>query len=387
MPYRLAINRHALPRFDARAQVADWPGVNRDAAGGDQVVTVAPRADARMSQVFVEALHTRDCTKWKETLRWKRGAIRPVPIRGAKSAMLAACAGRIGHSVRAAGATKNRPSILPPGLPKITGTTIHRARVPMRWQGLASLGVTLLLAAWGRGGVLPCAAPACPQAGYLVLPVEDAHGSHLQTVPYLPQPGDILLFDDENPFYHFLFTLRGAGPPVHVAIAFARADGTPALLDLTGPTVRTGRVSLLDVMHRLESYHGVILVRRLRTPLSPGQGADLCQFALAQQGKEFALGRMLLQGTPFCCRNGLRHYLFAGTCMNRERWLCSELVVAAATAAHILDPRDFPSNSIYPGDLAYDQKYDLSGLYQSAVLWVAKPPQEMRGSAEDVFFH
>ncbi len=255
----------------------------------------------------------------------------------------------------------------------------------MGWRWLASLGVMLMLAAWGRGGASSCPAQT-GQTGYLVVPVDDAHGSRLEPAPYLPQPGDILLFDDENPLYHFLFSLRGAGPPVHVAIAFARSDGSPALLDLTGPTVRAGRVSLLEVMPRLENYHGVILVRRLRCPLSPGQCADLCQFALAQQGKEFALGRMLLQGTPFCCRTGLRHYLFAGTCMNRERWLCSELVVAAATAAQILEPSAFPANSIYPGDLAYDNKYDLSRLYQAPVLWVPKPPPQGGDHAEEIFF-
>ena len=60
--------------------------------------------------------------------------------------------------------------------------------------------------------------------------------------------------------------------------------------------------------------------------------------------------------------------------MDRERWLCSELVVAAATAAQILSPTAFPANSIYPGDLAYDDRYDLSAF--SAVLWVARPPAE-----------
>jgi hypothetical protein len=256
----------------------------------------------------------------------------------------------------------------------------------MRWRWLASLGAVLILAAPECSGAAPPADPNL-QAGYVVVPVNDVHGSHLETIPYLPQPGDIVLFDDENPVYHFLFALRGAGPPVHVAIAFVRPDGRPALLDLTGPTVRTGKVSLLEVMPRLENYHGVICVRRLRCPLSPRQSADLCQFAVAQQGKEFALGRMLLQGTPFCCRSGLRHYLFAGTCMNRTRWLCSELVVAAATAAHVLDPKAFPANSIYPGDLAYDHRYDLSGLYQTPVLWVAQPPAISRDHTVDAFFN
>jgi hypothetical protein len=96
---------------------------------------------------------------------------------------------------------------------------------------------------------------------------------------------------------------------------------------------------------------------------------------------------MLLQGTPFCCRTGLRHHLFAGTCMDRTRWLCSELVVAAATAAHILDPQAFPANSMYPRDLAYDETYDLSGLYQPPVLWVAHPPRDVRDNVIDVFFN
>jgi hypothetical protein len=256
----------------------------------------------------------------------------------------------------------------------------------MRWRWFASLGVVLVCAALGRGGAAPCLASANCQAGYLVVPADDAHSCRLETVPYIPQPGDILLFDDENPLYHFLFSLRGAGPPVHVAIAFALPDGRPALLDLTGPTVRAGKVSLLEVMPRLEGYHGVIMVRRLRCPLTPQQSLDLFQFAAAQQGKDFALGRMLLQGTPFNCRCGLRHYFFAGTCMDRTRWLCSELVVAAATAAHILDPKTFPANSIYPGDLAYDQKYDLSGAYQAPVLWVAHPPANQRQDSDDVFF-
>jgi hypothetical protein len=228
------------------------------------------------------------------------------------------------------------------------------------------------------------AAPPC-QAGYLVKPVDDPHGFHLEVVPYSPQPGDILLFDDEDPFHHFLLGLKHAGPPVHVAMVFVREDGSPALLDLTGPTLRSAKVSLLDVMPRLGSYRGEIMVRHLCKHLTEPQLEAIRCFARQQQGKEFAFGRMLLQGTLFNCRYGLRHWLFAGTDMDRSRWLCSELVIAAATTAHILDAGRYPANCVYPRDLAYDDHYDLSGIYDPPVLWVADPHPLVHGNAVTVF--
>jgi hypothetical protein len=253
--------------------------------------------------------------------------------------------------------------------------------VAMRWRWLASLGMVLLVAGLSRGGapVSPC------QAGYLVLPVDDPHGFHLDVVPYLPRPGDILLFDDEDPLHHFLLGLKNAGPPVHAAIAYAREDGTPGLLDLTGPTLQSAKVSLLDVMPRLVKYHGEIMVRRILQPMTPEQCAALRSFAQQQQGKEFAMGRMLLQGTPFCCRYGLRHLLFAGTTMDRTRWLCSELVVAGAITAHILDARRFPANCMYPRDLAFDERYDFSPYYCTPVLWVPDPHPLIHGNVVTTF--
>jgi len=257
----------------------------------------------------------------------------------------------------------------------------------MRMRWLASLGMVLILGGLGRGGSVPSAITPSVQAGYLVVPVDDSQGPRLEVVPYFPQPGDLLLFDDEDPLHHVLFAAAGTGAPVHVAIVFARQDGRPALLDLTGPTVKSARVSLIEVLPRLQRYHGVIVVRRPRRALTAQQSADLRHFAQEQEGKEFAYFRMLLQGTVFRSRNGLRHYLFAATCMDRTRWLCSELVVAAATAAHLLDAKTFPANSMYPRDLAYDEKYDLSGIYQAPILWVADPRPNIRGHMVDVFLN
>src|SRR5262249_34667553 len=126
----------------------------------------------------------------------------------------------------------------------------------MTFRWLAPLGVVLALAAFARGGAPPDVAYAPGQAGYLVVPVEEAHGFHLEVVPYYPRAGDILLYDDGNPLYHLGYQAIGTGPPTHVAITFEREDHRPAILDLVGPTVRGAKVTLLEVAPRLHAYPG-----------------------------------------------------------------------------------------------------------------------------------
>jgi hypothetical protein len=257
----------------------------------------------------------------------------------------------------------------------------------LRW--LAPLGVAAALAGLVRGSPLP-GAPAGPapggpaQAGYLVVPVCTGPDFHLEVVPYVPHAGDLLLYDEGNPWYHFLYFAARTGPPTHVAVAFERDDGRPALLELVGPTVPAAKVTLVEVGPRLNSYPGAILVRRLAQPLNPVQSACLRSFAQAQAGKDFAFGRMLLQGTVFRTRFGLRRYLFGRTYMDRDRWICSELVAAAITAAGILDPHRCPANAVYPRDLAYDELYDLSDAYRPPVLWVADPHPTIHGPVVQV---
>src|SRR5205085_6053820 len=123
----------------------------------------------------------------------------------------------------------------------------------MTFRWLAPLGVALALAALARGDP-PAYAPG--QAGYLVVPVEEAHGFHLEVIPYYPRPGDVLLYDDGNPWYHLGYHAIGTGEPTHVAITFDREDHSPAILDLVGPTVRGAKVSLLEVAPRLLGYPG-----------------------------------------------------------------------------------------------------------------------------------
>jgi len=262
----------------------------------------------------------------------------------------------------------------------------------MEFSRLGSLGVVLTLVVLG-GGLLPSIAKDATstreQAGYLIVEGEESesrfgelHPTSLSeesptrrfshAVPYYPQAGDIFLYDDLVPWHHLLFKLAGTGPPTHAAIAIERPDHKVALLELTGPTVIKAKVEIMDVYPRLTSYEGTVMVRRLRQPLTEEQSADLTNFAFAQEGKNIAFKRGLLQGTPFRARSGLRRQFFGHTYFDRKRWFCSEIVVAADCACHLLDPHVYRANAMYPRDLAFDENYDLSGLYHKALPWVAE---------------
>jgi hypothetical protein len=221
------------------------------------------------------------------------------------------------------------------------------------------------------------------QAGYWVVPHDGPHGDCRLTVePYYPQPGDLLLYDNFDKWLDLGFRLVGSGTPIHAAIVIARPDGTPAILEVgahSQPRAFT-ETSIVDVWSRLAGYPGVVMVRRPRRPLTGEQSAALTAFALAQNGKKFALGRLLLQATPFRPRVGLRRLLFARTYLDRKRWICSENAVAAATVAGLLDPAVHFANAMYPRDLAYDEHYDLSATYQAPVLWLADPDPCIAGN-------
>jgi hypothetical protein len=213
--------------------------------------------------------------------------------------------------------------------------------------------------------------------GYLAIP--QARGSAFRVVPYRPQPGDVLLYD--MPQYTKLFHLCGSGAPMHAAIVFAKPDGTPAILDITGPQLWLSKVQLLEPGPRLHNYPDRIMVRQPRRPLTPEQSAALTRFALQQDGKSFALGRLLLQGTPFRCRYGLRRLVFGQTYADRSRWICSEMVVAAAASAGLFDLDDYPANAMYPRDLAYDEAYDLSAVFEAPVLWLPQAERAVQAAA------
>jgi hypothetical protein len=247
----------------------------------------------------------------------------------------------------------------------------------MQGRWLVTVAVFLGVAGWCRSqqsGAEP--APRRP-AGYLISPTPVVRVSYPSVQPYWPQPGDIIVYDNANKFFHLMFKMANTAPPTHAAMVIARADGTPALLELAGPRTMTAQVCIMDVEPRLASYPGTAEVRRIRRPLTPEQSEELTRFAESQVGKRFALFRCVLLGTPFCPREGLRREWFGHTYASRQRWFCSELVVAAGASAHLYEPTAHCANAVVPRDLAVDEKVDLSKLYYPPVPWSAKMPAEL----------
>ena len=226
--------------------------------------------------------------------------------------------------------------------------------------------------------VLVCTAalPAEAPVGTITYAVRGPDGvTRSHTEPYVPQPGDVVLFDDYAWHWLVLYHMVGSAPPTHSGIIVRLPNGQLALLEsgpddcrLVGPYV-----ALLGLEQRLPGFKGTLYIRRLRQPLCPEQCANLTAFALSQLGKRYATCRLLLQGTPFRCRNWLTRKWFGRTYRDRVSWLCSELVVAAGTAAGLFDPKRCPANAIYPLDMMEDTTFDLSGTWHKAGVWGPEP--------------
>ncbi len=187
---------------------------------------------------------------------------------------------------------------------------------------------------------------------------------------YVPREGDLVFFDDHNPFWTVLFLWAGTGPPLHVGIVVKKEDGNLAVLE-AGPD-DTIWVTIQDLKTRLpkfvEDYQGTITVRRSRQELSAAQSEALTKFALAQDGKRYAILRLLIQGTPLRFRGPIRELFLARTDLDRSSWICSELVVAAGTVAGLF-PDTVKSNVTYPLDLVNNRRHDLSRTWHDAETW------------------
>jgi len=214
--------------------------------------------------------------------------------------------------------------------------------------------------------------------GYLFRNPTTGHRLPGEREAYYPQEGDILLFDQHCPFITRVYHCIGTAGPAHAALVFVRPDGTPAIIE-AGPFF-VQKVLVFEVEPRMHEHDGSLLVRRLCTPLTAEQSKALTDFCVAQEGKSYALGRLLLQGTPLRARGPVRSYCLGKTCLDRDRWMCSELVVAAMTAAGVLNAKDHPANSFYPRDLTYDEgHHDLSAFYEPPALWYPRPALQYTG--------
>jgi hypothetical protein len=203
--------------------------------------------------------------------------------------------------------------------------------------------------------------------GYLRI---DKQGEPKQAIAYHPREGDLIFYDDRSLLWTALFLWAGTGPPLHMGIVVKKSDGTLAALE-AGPDDTT-RVAILDVATRLpqfdKDFKGKITIRRCKKELTKEQSAALTKFAEAQDGKRYAVLRLLLQGTCLRSRGPIRELFLAETVLDRSSWICSELSVAAGTVAGLF-PKSVKANVTYPLDLVDNRRHDLSRIWHDAAVW------------------
>ena len=113
---------------------------------------------------------------------------------------------------------------------------------------MASVFGTALVAA-----CLVCGQNGDATAGSYLWKYEPGPDGRLQPTPYpyLPQPGDMVFFDDHNKKWEKCYKFVGSGPPFHSGLIIALPDGTPAILE-SGPD-DTMWVRILAMPSRLQN--------------------------------------------------------------------------------------------------------------------------------------
>jgi hypothetical protein len=169
---------------------------------------------------------------------------------------------------------------------------------------------------------------------------------------YIPQPGDIFLASDKALWSRVGHCLVG-GPGVHHSgVIFALPGGGFGLIE-AGPFNKAD-IRVVDPWSHMATYMASgerVWVRRRRVPLTPEQSARLTAFALAQNGKPFAITRMLRQVTPFRTRGPIRIYFMGRPQGSRDRFFCSELAIETCVAAGLLDPETARPSATYPREI------------------------------------
>jgi hypothetical protein len=221
-------------------------------------------------------------------------------------------------------------------------------------------GIALTALCVASLGQTPAAPP--PIGSYLYQPsyAED-YVLRLPASPYELQEGDIMFAADRKLFWLATHLLAGTWNPTHSAVVFKRPDGTMAILE-AGPH-DTRYCSVLDALPHLLSYEmeGRVWIRRRAVPLTKEQSALLTEFALAQDGKRFAIKRLGQQIPPFMiifprARGPLRTRWWADKPhgIDRESFYCSELCMEALAYAGLVDYETTRPTATYPRDMFKD---------------------------------
>jgi hypothetical protein len=208
-----------------------------------------------------------------------------------------------------------------------------------------------------------------PSIGYLVVQNRSSDGLWYQTSePYVPHEGDMLFYNDHSTKWTVLYKMVGSDAPYHSGLVYKQPDGLCGAVE-AGPNDSL-ECRTLDLKSRLYDWPYTLYIRRCKKQLTPQQSSEMTKWALAQDHKRYALGRLLLQATPVRARGRVRKTLFGATYLDRPAYLCAELVVAGGTVGGIFDPHIHKGNSCYPRDLIFNDVFDLSPQYEESQVWI-----------------
>jgi len=199
-------------------------------------------------------------------------------------------------------------------------------------------------------------------------------------VEYEPQAGDLLFFTDDLWYWHLGYKLALTGAPYHCAIVVELPNGDFATFE-SGPN-DTLKIEMCPLRSRLQSYDGLIHIRRRAKPLTAEQSKLLNDFALSQDGKRYGLLRLGAQITVLRSRGPLRTY-FVGKAKGptHSSFTCSEAVMEALVAAELLNRDTARPGATYPRDMFYDKSiniylnrhFTLSPDWHKPQLWTVTP--------------
>jgi len=177
---------------------------------------------------------------------------------------------------------------------------------------------------------------------------------------YVPQAGDIYLSTDRSPIIQAGHRLAFSGQPNHSGIIIIMPSGRPAVLE-AGP-FNGLKVEIVDLKHDFNTHDErteKVWIRARKTPLTKEQSEALTDWAIAQNGKPFAAGRMLRQMTPFRTRGPLRTFVMGTANGERDRYFCAELVMEACVHVGLLSPETTRPSATYPEDMFFDRSANL----------------------------
>ncbi len=177
---------------------------------------------------------------------------------------------------------------------------------------------------------------------------------------YVPQPGDIFLATDKALWARAGHWVAGGAGVHHSGIMFRKSNGCVGLIE-AGP-FNSIKVEVMDPIEHMKEHIRAgdkVWVRRRQVPLTAEQSAALTAFVERQDGKPFAVARLLGQVTPLRSRGPIRTYFVGKPHGDREEWFCSELVTESCCAAGLMDATTARPAATYPRDLFYGRSFNL----------------------------